>query len=147
MVNSTIWASSLKLQQTLVQIGVTLALLFLTWPRYRTCFWSWITMGKLIPFCASRVGCGFPKVPLGETTSRFTPLKWGAVSRRGPSGKRHPILGPKSGIRFPAGMKKASAARVAAEALFVAAHCVWVVEMSRFAPKEEGIDLRVMPDE
>lgn len=24
----------------------------------------------------------------------------------GPSGKRHPILGPKSGIRFPAGMKK-----------------------------------------
>ena len=55
--------------------------------------------------------------------------------------------GPKSGIRFPAGMKKASAARVAAEALFVAVHCVWVVEMSRFAPKEEGIDLRVMPDE
>ena len=47
----------------------------------------------------------------------------------------------------PAGMKKASAARVAAEALFVAVHCVWVVEMSRFAPKEEGIDLRVMPDE
>ena len=65
----------------------------------------------------------------------------------GPSGKRHPILGPNSGIRFPAGMKKASAARVAAEALFVAAHCVWVVEMSRFGPKEEGIDLRVMPDE
>ena len=62
-------------------------------------------------------------------------------------GKAHPILGPKSGIRFPAGMNKASAARVAAEALFVAAHCVWVVEMSRFAPKEEGIDLRVMPDE
>ena len=83
MVNSTIWASSLKLQQTLVQIGVTLALLFLTWPRYRTCFWSWITMGKLIPFCAYRVGCGFPKVPLGETTSRFMPLKWDAVSRRG----------------------------------------------------------------
>ena len=104
-------------------------------------------MGKLIPFCASRVGCGFPKVPLGEITSRFTPLKWDAVSRRGSSGKRHPILGPKSGIRFPAGMNKASAARVAAEALFVAAHCVWVVEMSRFAPKEEGIDLRVMPDE
>ena len=61
--------------------------------------------------------------------------------------QRHPILGPKSGIRFPAGMNKASAARVAAEALFVAVHCVWVVEMSRFAPKEEGIDLRVMPDE
>ena len=33
----------------------------------------------------------------------------------------------------------------AAEALFVVVHCVWVVEMSRFAPKEEGIDLRVMP--
>ena len=90
---------------------------------------------------------GFPKVPLGEITSRFMPLKWDTVSRRGPSGKRHPILGPKSGIRFPAGMNKASAARVAAEALFVAVHCVWVVEMSRFAPKEEGIDLRVMPDE
>ena len=60
----------------------------------------------LIPFCASRLGCGFSKVPLGEITSRFTPLKWDAVSRRGSSGKRHPILGPKSGIRFPAGMKK-----------------------------------------
>ena len=35
----------------------------------------------------------------------------------------------------------------AAEALFVAVQCVWVVEMSRFAPKEEGIDLGVMPDE
>lgn len=102
MVNSTIWASSLKLQQTLVQIGVTLALLFLTWPRYRTCFWSWITMGKLIPFCASRVGCGFPKVPLGEITSRFTPLEMDAVSRRGSSGKRHPF-GPEKWDTVPAG--------------------------------------------
>ena len=104
-------------------------------------------MGKLIPFCASRVGCGFPKVPLGEITSRFTPLKWDAVSRRGSSGKRHPILGPKSGIRFPVGMKKPPQLVCAAEALFVAAHCVWVAEMSRFSPKEEGIDLGVMPDE
>ncbi|WP_368139371.1 hypothetical protein, partial [Collinsella aerofaciens] len=69
-------------------------------------------MGKLIPFCAYRVGCGFPKVPLGETTSRFMPLKWDAVSRRGPSGKRHPILSLKSGIRFPAGMKKAPTAHM-----------------------------------
>lgn len=83
-------------------------------------------MGKSIPFCASRVGCGFPKVPLGETASHFGPEKWDTVSGR---------------------HEKASAARVAAEALFVAVHCVWVVEMSRFAPKEEGIDLRVMPDE
>ena len=82
--------------------------------------------GNHIPVYALEMGCRFPE---------------------GASGKRHPILGPKSGIRFPAGMKKASAARVAAEALFVAVHCVWVVEMSRFAPKEEGIDIRVMPDE
>lgn len=31
-------AGGADVQQTLVQIGVTLALLFLTWPRYRTCF-------------------------------------------------------------------------------------------------------------
>ena len=74
-------------------------------------------------------------------------LKRDAVSRRGPSGKRHPILSPKSGIRFPAGMKKAPTAHMNCGGLCVAVHCVWVVEMSRFAPKEEGIDLRVMPDE
>ena len=34
---------------------------------------------------------GFPKVPLGETTSRFMPLKWDAVSRRGPAGNGIPF--------------------------------------------------------
>lgn len=82
--------------------------------------------GNHIPVYSLEMGCRFPEGVQRETASHF---------------------GPKSGIRFPAGMKKASAARVAAEALFVAAHCVWVAEMSRFAPKEEGIDLRVMPDE
>lgn len=90
------------------------------------------------------------RFPKGAVRGNHIPvyaLEMGYRFPEGPSGKRHPILGPKSGIRFPAGMNKASAARVAAEALFVAAHCVWVAEMSRFAPKEEGIDLRVMPDE
>ena len=90
------------------------------------------------------------RLPKGAVRGNHIPvysLEMGCRFPEGSSGKRHPILGPKSGIRFPAGMKKASAARVAAEALFVAVHCVWVVEMSRFAPKEEGIDLRVMPDE
>ena len=64
-------------------------------------------------------------------------------------GNHIPVYALEMGYRFPEGAQreKASAARVAAEALFVAVHCVWVVEMSRFAPKEEGIDLRVMPDE
>lgn len=104
-------------------------------------------MGKLIPFCASRVGCGFPKVPLGEITSRFTPLEMGCRFPEGVQRETASHFGPEKWDTVSGRHEKASAARVAAEALFVAAHCVWVAEMSRFAPKEEGIDLRVMPDE
>lgn len=82
--------------------------------------------GNYIPVYSLEMGCRFPEGVQRETASHFGPEKWDTVS---------------------GGMNKASAARVAAEALFVAAHCVWVVEMSRFAPKEKGIDLRVMPDE
>ena len=102
---------------------------------------------KMHPGICAQSGMRFPVEGLrGKCVPELT-LEMGCSFPEGPSGKRHPILGPKSGIRFPAGMKKAPTAHMNCGGLCVAVHCVWVVEMSRFAPKEEGIDLRVMPDE
>lgn len=104
-------------------------------------------MGKLIPFCVYRVGCGFPKVPLGGNHIPVYALEMGCRFPEGAQRETASHSEPEKWDTVSGWHEKASAARVAAEALFVAAHCVWVAEMSRFAPKEEGIDLRVMPDE
>ena len=103
--------------------------------------------GKAHPVLCVQSGMRLPKGAVRGNHIPVYALEMGCRFPEGASGKRHPILSPKSGIRFPAGMKKAPTAHMNCGGLCVAVHCVWVVEMSRFAPKEEGIDLRVMPDE